>query len=728
MALNNTGNPVPSDKGLDLQDNAKVLDEIINSTNPTVTSRTGKGLSTIKNLEAQYVFTAINNGVWAAGQTFTAVNQFMVFTGTAYKPKNSTTLPYIVGATPVGDSNVEVVANLSTAQGDQRYDKKQDLATATADLSALAGMTIRITDRGDGLFDVISGTGTANGANIVAHDSLSLSFELRSLNAVKLRQWGVVGGALISRVTVVAQKLNSSLRHMINPSIVDERATVQAAIVFAAANDIQTVQGEGLELGINPGTTLLIYPNVILDMEGGAIVREGVSFTQRMIQNLNYGPTPIDSDLGLKNCLIVGTGTIHGVSDQGSGLGLWGVDNFIVENVNTDDTNGDGFQCRSANGTIRNVRIGAYGRNGMSPTSGIIYYKGIIDIYGIPTAGANPGKDFDSEINDPAEVSEHYIDGLVAKDVTFVDKHTAIDGADFTIKVQMKNSNLGPNFVPLRFISENAKTVNARIDIDASNTIISGNTGRPITFNNVSGGHVGACSLDAEPGGTGVPAIFIEGEVNALTVDRPRINFDNIRFSIQAFDFELNNAFLNFGDAGEIIIRGSNNKIFAGNIDILTIRGASSIDNVIGGQSISSIITTDSGDLTKQVFQFGAARATAGAGASPIQGITFFSREKHVPDGAGTSIMVVDLPDSAASLDGRVNKVCLGFTTNGSSTNTAYIESIIRRGTSGNAEVSRPIDITSANASIVFTSADATSATFTLTKVNGGKFFASVIG
>jgi len=123
MTTFNTGNPVPSTDGRDLSDNAETIDAIVNGATQTTASRTGKGLSTIKNLENQYVFTAINNGVWASGQTFTAVNQFMVFSGTAYKPKNSTTLPYVVGATPVGDANVEVVGNLSTAQGDARYSR-----------------------------------------------------------------------------------------------------------------------------------------------------------------------------------------------------------------------------------------------------------------------------------------------------------------------------------------------------------------------------------------------------------------------------------------------------------------------------------------------------------------------------------------------------------------------------------------------------------------------------
>ena len=55
---------------------------------------------TAKGLESKYIMTAINGGVWASGQIFTAYNQYMNLSGTSYKPKVATTLPYTIGATP----------------------------------------------------------------------------------------------------------------------------------------------------------------------------------------------------------------------------------------------------------------------------------------------------------------------------------------------------------------------------------------------------------------------------------------------------------------------------------------------------------------------------------------------------------------------------------------------------------------------------------------------------
>lgn len=141
MTTFNTGNPVPSSDGKDLSDNAETIDQIVNSSNTTAISRIGKTLSTIRGLESNYTFTAINGGIWATGQTFTAFNQFMVFGSTAYKPKVTATLPYIVGATPVGDSNIEPV-DIGTQIVDRL--NPDTLAIALADTNMLLNDVLHI--------------------------------------------------------------------------------------------------------------------------------------------------------------------------------------------------------------------------------------------------------------------------------------------------------------------------------------------------------------------------------------------------------------------------------------------------------------------------------------------------------------------------------------------------------------------------------------------------------
>jgi hypothetical protein len=222
MVTFNTGNSVPSTDGRDLSDNAETIDELVDSSLFSTITRTNKSVLTRKGLEAQYVFTAINSGVWAAGQTFTAVNQYMVFSGTAYKPKNSTALPYVVGATPVGDNNVEVVANLSTAQGDVRYHRGfDDLSSAVAAIDLLLGQKIILKEHttgkgGTGVWDAITKGTTAgvdlpNAIDIVASTgNTSLVLKLRVGWTLDLRAVGINGDGVTQNQDLI---INRALIH-----------------------------------------------------------------------------------------------------------------------------------------------------------------------------------------------------------------------------------------------------------------------------------------------------------------------------------------------------------------------------------------------------------------------------------------------------------------------------------------------------------------------------------
>lgn len=136
----------------DIEDSKLAMDDIQKFTYPTdisfIDSKNIRRI-TIKGLDAAYTMTAINSGVWAAGQIFTAVNQYMIFGTTAYKPKNSTTLPYVIGATP--DTNfVEVVGNLSLSQADSRYQHTVDNTTGLIGLSPVVGESVKTLFYGGG--------------------------------------------------------------------------------------------------------------------------------------------------------------------------------------------------------------------------------------------------------------------------------------------------------------------------------------------------------------------------------------------------------------------------------------------------------------------------------------------------------------------------------------------------------------------------------------------------
>lgn len=92
---------------IDAQLDTAHLGRVVNSKdasgNPinTSTNRTGGVNKTLDALEGEYLEAIrsaggepLNGGVWAAGQTFTAYNQFMVYNDVPYKPLSTTTLPY----------------------------------------------------------------------------------------------------------------------------------------------------------------------------------------------------------------------------------------------------------------------------------------------------------------------------------------------------------------------------------------------------------------------------------------------------------------------------------------------------------------------------------------------------------------------------------------------------------------------------------------------------------
>ena len=79
----------------------------------------------------------------------------------------------------------------SVAVGEAKY--YDTVAAATSDTSLVVGDVVIIKERASGVFDVISGTGTANTYNIIAHDSLSLSLELEVDGTANVRAFGATG-------------------------------------------------------------------------------------------------------------------------------------------------------------------------------------------------------------------------------------------------------------------------------------------------------------------------------------------------------------------------------------------------------------------------------------------------------------------------------------------------------------------------------------------------------
>ena len=157
----------------------------------TSTDRFGNTHLTAEGALSRIESNPINGGVWAVGQTFNAYNDYMVFSGVAYKPIQTTALPYVSEASP-NLSNVEpFLIDLNPRKDFSDYD---DLRSA--DSSDLAdGDSINVTDDGiAGQFVVKTGIVTDNGGTrIVFSDDSNRYAERRYDGAIYVKWFESLG-------------------------------------------------------------------------------------------------------------------------------------------------------------------------------------------------------------------------------------------------------------------------------------------------------------------------------------------------------------------------------------------------------------------------------------------------------------------------------------------------------------------------------------------------------
>ena len=132
------------------------------------------------NTELSAVETAVNSKLDKSGSTMTGELDM-----------NSKKILNLPDATTLQEPVTygQMINGASFAAADAKY--FDTVALATADTTLAVGDVVIIEERASGVFNVISGTGTANTYNIIAHDTLSLSLELRVEGETKTRHWGI---------------------------------------------------------------------------------------------------------------------------------------------------------------------------------------------------------------------------------------------------------------------------------------------------------------------------------------------------------------------------------------------------------------------------------------------------------------------------------------------------------------------------------------------------------
>lgn len=470
----------------------------------------------------------------------------------------------------------------------------------------------------------------------------------------------------------------------------------------------------GKSYAISSATSILIPSNRILDFRLSDVTHVGATLNVKAFKNATYfAGSVFDENITIKNLTINGNGSDGNRSDQGAGIGFWGVRGVLLENVKTNNTNGDGIQFRESYGTVlRNIEIGDYGRNGISPTSGEFVYDNVV-ISGDPFTGAAPGKDFDAENNSATERGVHDIRYIKCKNMTFVDFYNTT-GNPFNHDIYFHAGDVS-GYLPLRILSKGGQTVAKKIYISPLVNIecqdVTGNAA--IQIESTDGVNLHGTTL-RRLGATGTQrGIQIVGTCSGLVLNNVEFEGSFTR-DIEASGAALLDSSILNGVFYNLLIQGSSNKIRGSIETLLRIAGAASINNEISADVAA--VSVETGAVLASQF-FGNPRGLAST--------AHYSTEVTV--GAGpTYDLTIPLPSAATS--GRLLFVAAGYSYIGNASHWAQYFGTVRIG-SGEAAEANVISATgAAGMSITVVAVTTTSITLRLTYTYGGVFSATVLG
>lgn len=223
---------------------------------------------------------------------------------------------------------------------------------------------VRIKERNSALFDVISGTGTANTYNIIAHNTLDLSFQLRKRGDINVKEVGALGdgvddlGAFDAATAMLDKTLGGTI---------------------LVPND-----GENVDYLLSDSWNVIDYDNVTLHIERGATVRtDGPTTYGHTLAIVAGNLFPGGVKDRVENVAIVGGGTIRteGSAGADNSIGMLRCYNYLIQDMyipvsdrkaitnQVNDPTGDPNKF-NGNGRILNNKIGTTGLYGISIEGG----------------------------------------------------------------------------------------------------------------------------------------------------------------------------------------------------------------------------------------------------------------------------------------------------------------------------------------------------------------------
>lgn len=217
----------------------------------------------------------------------------------------------------------------------------------------------------------------------------------------------------------------------------DDGAYINKAIDSLTTNGGTVLFACGKTYAVHAGNNRIrIRSNVTLDLGGCTIQRIGTNYSNNLIENYTYAPgTGYDSNVTLRNGTIKGNGTSDTSTQShtvpAANVFWFGVNKFRIEKIKSDTANGDCLGWRLANdGWVDSVVGGSFGRNLISPTSGMRNRITNCNFDFAGLSGATPGAYIDVENDAADETSDTYWENVAAKGAVFVDFWTA-SGGDF---------------------------------------------------------------------------------------------------------------------------------------------------------------------------------------------------------------------------------------------------------------------------------------------------------
>ena len=362
------------------------------------------------------------------------------------------------------------------------------------------------------------------------------------------------------------------------------------AVGDGVTDDLQAFMdalSEHVPVVLKNNTTYLVSDSIILEsgayiIGNNATIKKVANTNNPIIQNYGRDNNSRDDNITITSLNFIGSGNSE-TTDQGSAITMYMVDNLVIDNIKTNNTNGDGLLIRDSTASISNVIVGDYGRNGVSLDSGHITCDNIV-VEGVALPGANPGIPIDCE---SVNGEKAYIDFTNCKmgRLSIADFYTA--SGDFCTDVNINNCEIGGDdaYMPVSIVSTANLTGHVII---GKNNKIKGH-GTLIRIKNVNGVDIDCTNLSVDSSGGNTVGIKSESNLSNLILR----NFKHLTLaSADVYsEYDLSDSsFINCSDLKVVYSSHyfNNNKLISTTFNSITCNGASNGNIIDMNSSINS--------------------------------------------------------------------------------------------------------------------------------------------